>query len=426
METPAEIKPERRGCLRAFKVGCLGISGLFLLFTMAGTAWFFYMTREVTVHDEDLIYVPTPVPEEENGYYILQPVLQNIKSNNVALSAFELTNGIPSEEGLAAFPAFAEKHPEFLPAFYAAGQCRHYQVPFDVTIPLLEQSLNPPLGIYSVSRYSLCHIEMLIRDGKQEEALQCLKAHMQLGQLLMKDAHVLVAGMFGRAVAENACDLLSHHLSQGTFQKTNKPAIQSVLSAVPVNSDYLQMVRAEYSTMKGVLASAVTNIPPQVPSQLRRYVFNESLTLKQTEHYYRAMVDSFSNPDISEPAIKKRAEPSRGEVCRRLLTGNVVGDLLYYIGMPSIKNAGWDILNLKAKKGLIEVYLALWNYYDEHGTLPTDLELLVPAYLSELPRDPFGKESSFKYDCRERTISSTGGGLSNDRSSLKINLGFVK
>jgi hypothetical protein len=281
-------------------------------------------------------------------------------------------------------------------------------------------------GLITLGNLSLCHIESLIRANKYSEALDCLRSHIRVGQMLMKDAHGFLTGMLGRAVVNNACDLLSHHLSQGTFQKKNKPALQSVLSSVPGNGDYLQMVRAEYSAMKGVLASAVKNIPPQIPARLWRYVFNESLTLKQTEHYYREMIGSFSNPNSREPTIKKRTEPSKGETCRLLLAGNVAGDLLYYIGMPSIKNAGWVVLNLKAKKGLIGVYLALWNYYDEHGALPTDLEALVPTYLPELPRDPFGRGASFQYDPQKKLIFSVGNERSDKRTDLEISLGFVR
>ena len=426
MKRNPEERPSRKGCLWFLKTGCLGIVGLFLLFVAAGTAWFFYMTREVTVHDEDLVYVPTPVQEGENGYFILQPVLQNITSNNVDLSVFKITNGIPSEEGVSAIPSFNKEHPEYLEALYAAAQYRYYQIPFDENIPLHERPFHTLLPLYNLSCCSLVYIESLIRAGNHEEALKRLGANMELGQIIRVKADGLAWGLIGRQISEDAYEFLIHHLSQGTFYGKDRQTIQSVWSGFNRNGDDLQMVRAEYSEKKSAIAAAnakiETNIPPRIPARLFRYVYNQSLTLKQVEQYFHAMAGSFSNPDINEPAIEKR---TRDEVLRLLLTGNVVGDAAYLMCVPNIVGSGMAVLNQKAEAGLIGLYLALWKYYEEYGALPTDLNPLISAYPPEQFRDPFGDGVPFKYDPQAKEIFSIGAERYGKKAQLKIPLRFV-
>ena len=433
METPAEIQPKRRGCLRALKVGCLGIIGLFLLLVIAGTAWFFYVTHDVmndvVVHDEDLVVTFKNVPDEKNGFFVLQPVLENIESNKVDLSVFQLTNRVPTEEAVAAVSSFNLEHPEYLKAFYGAAEYERYRIPIDESVPLYELTPSRIIPLYKLSCCSLSYIESLMRADRQEEALLCLKSHTRLGQMTLNDAHEVVTGMIGLATTSDACNLLARHLSEGSFGKELRPEIQALVYNLRENSDYSRMVKAEYSIAKAMCANLSEQIDKEkirrgIPetakvSRFGRYIYSEPNTLKDFETFYRLLMESCSNPE-SQLSFQK---PSLLSI---FFSGNAVGNMLYYISVPSFVGFGDLVLEQKTKVELIRLYLALWEYYGRQGTLPADLESLVPAYLPELPRDPFGRGASLQYDPQKKLISSAGDERSNKGSDLKISLGFVR
>lgn len=433
METLAEIQPKKRGCLRAFKVGCLGIIGLFLLLVIAGTAWFFHVTRDVmsnvAVDDNDLICSFKNVPEAENGFFVLQPVLENIESNKVDLSVFQLTNGVPTEEAVLAVSSFNLEHPEYLKAFYGAAEYERWRIPIDESVPLYEQAPPRIIPLYSLSRCSLSYIESLMLAGRQEEALRCLQAHTRLGQMALNDAHEVVTGMIGLATTTDACDLLARHLSKGSFGEDLRTNIQTIVYNLRENSDYSRMVKAEYSKAKAMCADLRESIDEErirrglsetaKDPRFVRYIYSEPNTLKDFEICYRLLMESCSNPDVQLP-ISKRS------IFSMVFSRNVLGNILYYISVPSILGVGDLVLEQKTKVELVRLYLASWEYYGKQGALPANLEALVPTYLSELPRDPFGRGASLQYDPQKQLISSVGNKRLDKQSDLKISLGFVK
>jgi len=424
-------KSKNKGWLKAFKIGCLSIIVLFLIIVFVVVGWFFYVTYDVEVHDEDLICVFTNVPVAKNGYFAIESIFQRIADDEIDLSDFSLTNGVPSERSMAELPAFLAQHSDILEKFYSVAEYPRYQYPIDEDVSIFEQETGPVAGLCSLENLSLYNIEYLIRQGREEEALNCLTSHLRVGQMVQNDAKSLIDGIIGFGMHNQALGRLVEYLSEGVFPENRRPSLSALLVAVRDGSDWQRMAKAEYSSSKEICASTVdtlrTNLPSITPARMVKVFYNESRTLKPMAQYYHEMLESFCDPDVqvSFPLIDPE-KVSALDWFRLYASGNIAGHLVHLIIIPSIMNVNMSVLEQRSRAGLIELYLASWKYYDEQGELPDELNLLVPEYLSELPVDPFGKGAGFLYDPVRKEIYSAGVERSEKQDDLKISLGFAE
>ncbi len=388
---------------KGFKVGCLSLVGLFLAVGLAGIGWIFYITREVPVYDEDLVVSFENIPEEENGYFVLEDVLHSITNNEIDLSTFSYNNGVP-ETGVAEISRFKEKHSEVLESFYTASGYPRFQYPIDETIPLFEQELPPVIDFYRLSGLSLCNIEWLIQQARHEEALVRLAAHLQLEQKIQNDTHHLVFGMIGFAIHNHALDQLIDYLSAGIFSAAHRPVLEKLHVGIRDGSDWQQMMKAEYSSFKSICDYVSPDVGQVTDEHWCEFdvdgmynsffcrvfgrslilLFNESRMLAFAGRYYRSCLARYENPH------ENQIDPEVMFNLRNVFV-SPVGYMILAIGLPSIKGIPQIVNEQKAKAELVGLYLSVWEYYEACCVLPESLAQLVPKYLPELPIDPYGK-----------------------------------
>jgi len=424
-------KSENKGCLKAVKIGCLSIVALFLIVVLAVAGWFFYVTREVKVHDEDLVVTFENVPDEENGYFALGKARKELEESGFDTDALCVTNDIPSDENLEVYRLFVKEHPNVLSRFYSVAGYKHCRCPIDEGVPMFEQDIMPVASLYLLGNLSLCNIEFLIQEGHQEEALGALVAHMRIGQMIQNDANKLVSGVLGLVIHNQSLKLLVCYLSQGVFSETQLPALNELVVILQDGSDWKRMAKAEYSSSKEICASTVdavrANFPSITPARMVKVFYNETRTLKPMARYYYELLESFGDPDVQVrfPVIDTE-KFSALDWLRLYVSGNIVGPLIHAVTIPSIINVNRTVSEQRSRVGLVELYLASWKYYDEQGELPDELNQLVPEYLSELPVDPYGKGAGFLYDPAKNEIYSAGVERSEKQDDLKISLGFAE
>jgi hypothetical protein len=95
------------------------------------------------------------------------------------------------------------------------------------------------------------------------------------------------------------------------------------------------------------------------------------------------------------------------------LSGNAVGQIMYYMGMPAVipalaKKSQSDV-QLQATRTI----LALRAYQLTHGNLPSDLNALVPQFLDEVPVDDFDGQP-LRYSAEKKIVYSVGKNLKDD------------
>jgi hypothetical protein len=96
-----------------------------------------------------------------------------------------------------------------------------------------------------------------------------------------------------------------------------------------------------------------------------------------------------------------------------ILSGNVVGQILYDMMAPAVE----DIL-VKKSKGDVQLQatrtiLALRAYQLTHGHLPADLAALVPEFLEAVPVDDFDGQP-LHYSAERKIVYSVGKNLKDD------------
>jgi len=424
-------KTKKRGWLTALKIDGL----IFLILVLAVATRLFIAAPEVEVHDEDLLYYPEPVPDEQNAFFHVNSLLQGLESNNISLNSFSWCDGEPSEEGMVIIAELAEENPKLLESFSTLAQYDHYQIPFDEEAPLYSQDIFsswPISPLISLSGYSLHYIEFLMRAGRLDEATSCLQAHAYFGHMIQKDSYALVSGMIGAAVRGRAVSALQQNLLQGRFEFKQCQVIQDVIDMCLDDDVWAHMFQAEYMFSKEIIedldTGAIYNDDSPVeklPLMLDKLpgLYSKPRTLQRFGSFYNGMVSACYDPNAEVPEV---AVFQGFRMVRAFFSGNCVGELLFQIGTPSVASVVKKKWEQDAQAELIKLYVAVWEYYDDNGMLPGDLTQLVPAYISELPRDPFGTGGSFLYEPESKEIYSAGIDQSEKKlKGLTMSLGFV-
>ena len=441
-------KTKKRGWLRGIKIGCLSLVALVLIIVFVAVGWFFYVTREVEVHDEDLVVTFENVPDEVNGYFALERARNVLEESDFNTEAFWVTNHVPSDQNLKAYRLFVAENPDVLTEFYSVAEYGHCRCPIDEGVPIFMQDIMPVIGVLTLSNLALCHIEFLIREGRDDEALGCLVSHMRIGQMIQNDANNLVRGMIGLVVHKQSLSLLTDYLSQGEFSAEFLPVFKELSVALREGSDWSRMIKAEYCHVKSICSYVSENIEQEMSGfraefeaegenlsfmewpiygRSHRFLYNESQTLRPVAKFYHEFFKSVDNPDAQPDFLILDVESfSAVDWIRLYISGNIVGPLIHAVSIPSIANINRLILKQKSKARLIELYSAVWEYHEAKGSLPDELSQLVPKYISELPLDPYGNGAGFLYDPASKVIYSAGVERSEPQDDLRISLGFEK
>lgn len=415
---------------RGLKIGCLSVVVFFLLLVSAGIGWFFYVTRQVEVHDKDLIVDFKNVPDNENGFFTLDVAQLTVKQEE-ELDTISLcvTNNIPSDENLKAYRLFIAKHPDVLNAFYSVAEHKYCQVPLEEDVPLFLQKGLKVSGLLSLGHLSLCHIESLIVEDRISEALDCFEEHMRVGQMIAADSHNLITGMLGFVLNRMAKDLFITHLSMGSFSDLDYARIEKMVLNLDISNNWERMIRAEYCSTKSAVELVGDNLDSSLDYLPRfgRYVYNESIVLDWLARYFNDALLSLDNPEI-QPEMRyiPSADTVSGiEAFRLWWSGELVNQMVLQVVAPSLDLKIRHISCDRVNDDLLRVYLALWKYHMDFDMLPERLDVLVPEYLSVLPVDFYSCGQPFEYDRERKILSSMGREETGDRERLSISLSFV-
>jgi len=104
------------------------------------------------------------------------------------------------------------------------------------------------------------------------------------------------------------------------------------------------------------------------------------------------------------------SRPGMASIC---LSGNMTGQIFYYMMMPALANS----LATKSKGDVqlqaTRTILALRAYQLTHGKLPPDLNALVPEFLEAVPVDDFDGQP-LRYSAEKKIVYSVGKNLKDD------------
>jgi len=258
---------------------------------------------------------------------------------------------------------------------------------------------------------------VLLHGGHDQEAFDQMVGEIQLGRRMQNSHGVLIVYFVGAAV--NNLGLAQMQRWAGHAQLTPDQlkdyAKQIELTPEAAGAAYANAIRGEYQIWTGTLEAAregtLTNsdIPHVWPvwplfsvGQTKALFAAGALTLvKAAPHPY------------GEAKVKIDDMQSRPGVVSIILSGNPVGQVLFYMMMPgealSLEKKSRGDAQLQATR----IILALRAYELAHGHLPADLPALVPEFLDKVPVDDYDGKP-MRYSAEKKIVYSVGLNLKDD------------
>ena len=108
------------------------------------------------------------------------------------------------------------------------------------------------------------------------------------------------------------------------------------------------------------------------------------------------------------PDMKARPSP-----VSLILSGNLIGQSLYFMTMPALTPSLAKKSQSDAELQATRIILALRAYQLTHGKLPADLNALVPEFLDSVPVDDFDGQP-LCYSPERKIVYSVGENLKDD------------
>jgi hypothetical protein len=175
---------------------------------------------------------------------------------------------------------------------------------------------------------------------------------------------------------------------------------------------FANTVKAEYQSQvpwfNDLQAGKNTNFPPLMHFMP---VINSSQTRALFANEAHLMIEA-AQPPYNGSKLSD-LESNRPGVVSMYLSGNAVGQLMFYTLVPTETAALAKKSQSDAQLQATRTILALRAYQLTHGTLPADLSALVPEFLDQVPTDDFDGQP-LRYSRERKIVYSVGRNLKDD------------
>ncbi|MHB0936514.1 MAG: hypothetical protein ACYC6A_09010 [Armatimonadota bacterium] len=237
---------------------------------------------------------------------------------------------------------------------------------------------------HAVQTFSrLLRMEMDVAQAKHDwfGVARCAIDEIAFGtQLQHAGSTRLIGGGF--AMQPDGCARLwgvLDHLDAGQARQLNR-RLAGLLREQPSAADSLQAVEWQMVALNQHEVNAATAQPTKENRFTRQVRFRE---LHHFDEYMQAMMTRARRPYQQLGPLPP--------------TSIGIGDLLVQHQLNVIKAIPFAFTRRDTLKRLLLVSLALRQYRVEHGRYPKQLADLTPAYLAEIPDDPFALKAPFRY-----------------------------
>lgn len=429
----------------------IGIAG----FLAAAVAVFYYLSRdEHTPDDRDLALSRVEISPTENVLYHFVPYYDPY-SKEIILEYWPEAEAKAKESKEIYWPAdtignldamvfgkewdedlvkdVLERNNEFFEDFEKGFQYSYYQDPtvqdpatVDLYIPLIS------MGEYkSFARLNLLRATYLFKQGAEKEAFDETIKVMKMGQMFHDSplphmiqylTGIAVKGMglehLRTMVKETdlSPELLKHYIEELDQFYANKEGLTKILKGeytafMNFKSTVIDSIAQgkKLSEEKILLAKDIT------PGWLRpisrmSYFYKPNQTQRIFAEGFREKVEVAEEGLCQERGATGERLLVPSSRLRLLFTENLIGKILHDIVIISsggiFERRCMEEFSISGTKLL----MAIKAYKIENGELPSNLEELIPEYISEIPKDPFDG-SPIRYSQGKKIIYSVGSDL---------------
>ncbi len=321
-----------------------------------------------------------------------------------------------------------EKNKETFALLGRAMACPGFQVPEPVGIDCDMSSQYCFIPIANLVGLRAC---ALMREGKQEEALQEAITIVQFGHRVENAKGPMVTYFIGRTVKGIGLHTLRWLLAKCTLMPDRlRRYAQQLAESWPDEEGLCDTARVEYQLEMGVVQEfregkyVLNHIKEGTEAQRKaawagwlslgvRFKPNE--TRRLFAEAFRPILENASKPYAS---MEMREPPVHREwrdygMIDQILAGNIVGRMLYCLlaadarAFLSRKCAG------QTKLAATQTLIALKCFKAETGRLPDSLDELVPRCLDAMPLDDFDGKP-IRYSREKKILYSIGEDLKDD------------
>jgi len=391
--------------------------GIFIAFV---PLYGFLMVRSsipATVNDKELQFPRASIPASSNAFDVLQTAASHVWWPEKQLD--QLNNLVRDTNWDDAFAATVlATNREALAGWDAAAKLPDFQVP-EISISNFNESWPYLAEWKRLARLAEVRVNVLFHNGQDKEAFDQIVNHILIGRRMQNAHGPLIDYLVGTAVRSMGLSQMQHwvgktHLTPDQLkdyirQLGLNPDEEGIAFANTIKGEYQFQVESLDAMHQGKTTNSDSSSHyPRPVRWLPLFNFSQTKALFAQEDLklVQAAPHHFNEANVADME-------SRPNLVSMYLSGNAVGQIMYYMSMPAVipslaKKSQGDV-QLQATRTIF----ALRAYQLTHGNLPSDLSALVPEFLDAMPIDDFDGQP-LRYSPDRKIVYSVGQNLKDD------------
>jgi hypothetical protein len=360
-------------------------------------------------NDANLVYSYTPVAPETNGFngFCIAGDLANVDRDKTTIDDED-------EWDSKAAVALVADQAEALRIWRETMELPNIQVPeiksFGDLVPYLSKWRN-------LARLVSVQARLLAEQGKAEEGLELAVDIVEFGRKQETEGGELICSLVGIAVKSIGLERIRQIAHDHKIPNQALSDAIKRLDGLRCDRKGMQdAFRIEY-TMGANLVDQLADgdIDPDALDELMGrsgtvarmpFLFKRN----QTKMLFVEGYEIFVKNCMLRYQDRSELEFTRPSIPKALLSGNLVGHIIYSMIMPALSRAIEKLDRLDMWLDATRIQLAITAYRDDHaGVWPNALKDLVPAYLEQVPDDPFSaRPHPLRYSVEKKLVYSVG------------------
>ena len=373
------------------------------------------------VDDQDLQPKFNIPARQDNMYYDLNEVKESAKETNEVMGYLENKNW---DE--AAIKQLISENAETFNKLDQAAKKTSFHDPYyaDSETPIGAKEEEPPhLAAYQkLARLNTLRAMNLINEGKTEEGVNVILATLSIGDAFEKSGDSMITYLVGSAIKHIALSGLQQSIPKMTYTQEQFNQLNGKLMGYSAKPEGLANgFKHEYKNQTYAINQMATgqgnNYTGSHPAEIVLSVVSKSKFYHQPNKskqlyvdLYRAHLKELANPCSQIKSIGVERQPAN-----IFFQENGLGLLLFNIGAVSFSGTINTKCIVDFNLNATRVLLALRAYQLDNKSLPNSLQELTPAYISQLPIDPYD-DQPLKYSKSKKVIYSVGQDKNNNES----------
>ncbi len=306
----------------------------------------------------------------------------------------------PTAPAADIYAAISKMHGPLIDAIHASSDRPHaVLVPSgsstsDPDIPLITESSPQSQTLLALAKGLNLHAVSGLRSGHPDEAAASLNSMYRLAEASTADGKQLIAHLVAIAIRTIATDTVWEGIKEDVWDRDQLLKLQKRIESAQPRGDLTDSMRIELIIMIDILDRISEGraggelLVGGAASKFPRFILAPWF-----DHNRAALLTNYDDGYI-KPLKRDLPYPKVGEISREMnerIGANPTWNprsLVASIAMPALVSAVKRTAEHETDLNQAAIACALERYYINHESYPNSLQILVPDFIEELPRDP--------------------------------------